>query len=198
MRRGKAGESGRLSVARLAGGFTILTTLLALSGCNSASGITDKFFNLNKPANVKEVDESFFEGGYCPPITIRPGTESLVVFAQGDKTNENVRYQQSITKTARECHYPGGQLTLKIGIAGRVAAGPKGGPGKVVAPVRVAVVKGDTVAYSELQKIEVNLTAPELATDFTRVVNVNVPSGPSDRDVSIFVGFDEGGPTKKK
>ncbi len=109
-----------------------------------------------------------------------------------------MRYQESITKTARECHYPGGQLTLKIGVAGRVAAGPKGGPGKVVAPVRIAVLKGETVAYSELQKIEVNLAAPDLATDFAKVITVNVASGPNDRDIEIHVGFDDQPAGKKK
>jgi len=198
MRHGNAEKSGRLTAPRLTGGFAGLAAILLLSACNSASGISEKFFNLNKPSNVRVLDESFLESGYCPPITIRPGTEALVVFATGDKTNENVRYQESITRTARECRYPGGQLTVKIGVAGRVAAGPKGAAGKVVVPVRIAVTKGETVAYSELQKIEVNLTAPELATDFAKVVNVNVPSGPNDRDVSIFVGFDEQGSAKKK
>jgi hypothetical protein len=75
--------------------------------------------------------------GYCPTIKIRPGTEAIVQYAKtGDQTGDNVRYQQTITRTARECRYVGGQLTLKIGVAGRVAAGPKGGPGKIAVPPR--------------------------------------------------------------
>lgn len=192
-------ESRRLTAPRLGVGFASLAALVLLAGCTSASGVVDKFFNMNTPANTKEVDESFFQGGYCPPIRIRPGTEALVLYAKaGDQTNENVRYQETITRTARECHYPGGQLSLKIGVAGRVAAGPKGGPGKVVAPLRIAVIKGDVVAYSELQKIEVNIAGPDLAADFARVVNVPVASGPTDQDVEIHVGFDDQPPGKKK
>jgi hypothetical protein len=201
MPRGIPGKSSRLTTPRLVAGLGAVSALLLLAGCNSASGVVDKFFNMNTPSNVKEVGEDFFEGGYCPPIRIRPGTEVLVLYTKpGEQTGENIRYQETITKTARECHYPGGQLTLKIGVAGRVAAGPKGGPGKVIAPVRIAVVKGDTLAYSELQKIEVNVTAPELATDFARVVNVPVASGPTEQDVEIHIGFDDqpAGKTKKK
>jgi hypothetical protein len=172
---------------------------LLLAGCQSASGLVDKFFNANTPENVKVLDESVLGTGYCPTIKVRPGTESIVQYDRNaEATGQNVRYQQTITKTARECRYVAGQLSLKIGVAGRVAAGPKGGPGKVVAPVRIAILKGDEVAYSELQRIEVELTAPQLASDFARVVEIPVQSGPNESDVQILIGFDDQAPAKKR
>ncbi len=175
---------------------------LLLAGCQSAGDAIDKFWSArtpDTPKNLTVLDEAVSGIGYCPTIKIRPGTESIVQYVRNeDPSGENVRFQQTITKTARECRYVAGQLNLKIGVAGRVAAGPKGGPGKLAVPVRIAVLKGDTVAYSEMQKIEVELTAPQLATDFARVVEVPVASGPSEDDVQILIGFDDQPPGKKR
>ena len=40
----------------------------------------------------------------------------------------DLRYQATITTTARECTRTGGQITARIGIQGRVIAGPAGAP----------------------------------------------------------------------
>ena len=201
MRR-TGGMAYRTLIRRLGIGLVLASAGAFLAGCTSASGLADRFFGMRTPntaENITELDESFFSTGYCPTIKIRPGTESFVQFDKaGSQTNENVRYQQTITKTARECRYVSGQLNLKIGVAGRVAAGPKGSAGTVVAPVRIAVLKGDTVAYSELHKIEVALTQPQLASDFAKVVEIPVPSGPGETDAEILVGFDDQASAKKR
>ena len=54
----------------------------------------------------------------------------------------DLRYQATISKTARECTVNGGQITARIGIQGRVIAGPAGAPSTVQVPIRVAVVQG--------------------------------------------------------
>ncbi len=68
--------------------------------------------------------------GYCPPLQIRAGTESFVAY---EKKHEDdplyIRYQGSISDTARECHGGIDQLTVKIGIAGRIVGGPKAAAG---------------------------------------------------------------------
>jgi hypothetical protein len=179
-------------------GMAVAACLL-LAGCQSATDAVDKFWNANTPKNAKVLDEAVSGIGYCPTIKVRPGTEAIIQYAKtGEQTGDNIRYQQTITRTARECRYVGGQLSLKIGVAGRVAAGPKGGPGKIVVPVRIAVLKGDSVTYSEMQKIEVELTNPQLASDFARVIEVPVASGPSESDVEILIGFDDQAPGKKR
>jgi hypothetical protein len=79
----------------------------------------------------------------CPPVSIRPGASTLAVAVQGKQAVGNdVRYQATITKTARDCTRTGGDITARIGIQGRVIAGPAGAPSSVDIPMRIAVVQG--------------------------------------------------------
>jgi hypothetical protein len=141
-------------------------------------------------------------GDYCPPLEIRPGTEAVVIYERNHEDDPNfVRFQGSITQTARECHTVGADtLSIKVGIAGRLTAGPKGGPGKFNLPLRIAVIKqhGGNVFYSEVSKVEVSIAAPEFAADFSHVVdNVSFQVTPADRDLIVYVGYDEGKPKPK-
>jgi hypothetical protein len=143
--------------------------------------------------------EDFLPTGYCPPVEIRVGTGSLTVYDKGhDGDPASIRYQASIGKTARECHTAAGTLSIKLGIAGRVVGGPKGAPGSLTLPVRVAVVKQfQAPLASQLVTVPVSIAPPDLASDFTQVVDqISVPVGPDDRDLIIYVGFDEGAPAK--
>ncbi|MEA2943795.1 MAG: hypothetical protein QOD09_4324, partial [Bradyrhizobium sp.] len=54
----------------------------------------------------------------------------------------DVRYQATITRTARDCNLNAGQITARVGIQGRVIVGPAGAPATVEIPLRVAVVQG--------------------------------------------------------
>jgi len=136
--------------------------------------------------------------GYCPPVVIRPGTESLVIYDKGHDDDPNsVRYQASIGKTARECHTAGTSLMLKVGVAGRLLAGPKGTAGNFAVPIRVAVVSQGSgkVFYSQITKTPVTLTAPDYANDFSTVIdNIAFDITPDDHDLIIYVGYDEGKP----
>ena len=67
-------------------------------------------------------------------------------------------------------------------------------------PLRVAVTKqisnGKGPLYSQLFKIQVPVAPPTLAADYSQVFDqVHVKVGPDDRDLIVYVGFDEG---KKK
>jgi hypothetical protein len=135
----------------------------------------------------------FTKSKFCPPIEISPQTEAMTIYERGhDKDPSYVRYQASITKTARECYHSGDTLTIKVGISGRVVAGPKGGAGTITLPIRVAVVKqigGQKPFYSNLFKKSVTLSAPTFGTSYSEVYDqVSL----KDRDLIIFVGFDEG------
>ncbi len=79
----------------------------------------------------------------CPPVSIRAGASTYSVAAPGkEAVGDNVRYQASITKIARDCRRTGDDITARIGIQGRVIAGPAGAPETVEIPMRVAVVQG--------------------------------------------------------
>jgi hypothetical protein len=150
-------------------------------------------------APAKEVTSADFikKSDYCPPIQIRAGTSSMTVYEKGhENETQYVRYLASITQTARECTMSGDTLTMKIGIAGRVVAGPKGSAADITLPIRIAVAKqfgGTGPLYSELSKIPVSLTAPTFGANYNRVFDqVTVTAGPQDRNLIIYVGFDEG------
>jgi hypothetical protein len=79
----------------------------------------------------------------CPPVSIRAGASTYAVAAPGKQpVGNDLRYQVTITRTARDCTRTGGDITGRIGIQGRVIAGPAGAPGSVEIPLRVAVVQG--------------------------------------------------------
>jgi len=52
--------------------------------------------------------------------------------------------------------------------------------------------------YTQLYKIPVTVDQPTLAADFSQVIDqVNLQVGPADRDLVIYIGFDDGKPPKK-
>ena len=157
-------------------------------------------------ASGGEVDVRRYLGpDYCPEIRIREGTEVLRRYEAGhEEEPAHVVWQASIGKTARECLYDlQGNLTLRVGVSGRVVAGPKGGGGAVSLPLRIAVVKyKEKVLSSELYPVAVAVPSAGPAV-FTEVHEVTVPSPGNDRDYILFIGLDEKGegllePTQKQ
>jgi hypothetical protein len=178
----------------------------ALAACNSAGSgsalfqsatIGGKPVGSGKTAKKVYTAEDFTPDVYCPPLQLRTGTESLPIYERGhDGDQDYVRFQAAINKTARQCAMNGDTLTIKIGVEGRVVAGPKGGAGTIPLPLRVAVVKqmgGKGPLYSKLFKLPVTVSGPTFGADFSQVIeNVSVRIGPDDRDLIVYVGFDDG------
>lgn len=165
------------------------------SGGSTVSRIADSLFGRNKADDIPQ--EYFLKKGYCPPIRVRSGTAVYTVYERGEDANPSaVRYTASIGKTARECNSTGSGLAIKVGVAGRAVGGPKATAGDVTLPVRVVVTRADkSVAYSQLFKLGVNLQQPDLSADFQHIVTtIDLPMAPNERDVTIYVGFDEGKP----
>jgi hypothetical protein len=176
------------------GGSSTATTSTASDG-STMGRIAGGLFGKNKPDDIPQ--EYFFAKGYCPPLRIRGGTGVYTAYERGkDADPTAVRYSASIGKTARECNPTGSGLAIKVGVAGRAVAGPKGAAGSVTLPVRVVVTRADnSVAYSQLFKLGVNLQPPDLGADFQQIITtIDLPMAPNERDVTIYVGFDEGKP----
>ena len=151
-----------------------------VTGGNQAEGITADYFK--RPE-------------FCPRVEIRPGTGRFVDYERGHEFESSfIRYQAIMNKTARECASTADGLSIKVGIAGRVVSGPKGGPGSVTLPIRAVVAMGNgDVLYSELFKVPVTIEPTELNRSFSKVIQqIAVPLEPSERNVIIYVGFDEG------
>ncbi len=132
----------------------------------------------------------------CPPVGIRAGASTYTVRAsENEAVGNDVRFQVTITKTARECVKAGSEITAHIGIQGRVIAGPAGAPPTVEVPIRIAVVQGGvgekviaTKAYRTTVEMSEDGVAPYsfVADD---LVYPAPPGGAGDQYI-FYVGFD--------
>lgn len=176
--------------------------MLAVTGCQSGGA-----GGLFSPAAPKDPQQIAAEEGkilasellaYCPGVTLRDGTAFFNSYAKGGQDDPSkLMYQSAITDTTRSCTRADGQMTIKVGVAGKVVTGPAGGPGTVNMPIRIVVVRGGEVLYTQLHKNVVQVTDPSTATQFVFTDPSVVIPVPTARDVQIFAGFDEG-PAKKK
>ena len=160
---------------------------------------------------------------YCPRVTLRDGTAFFSTYAKGsakprkkidaaqdaaaaaqpapdgtivdpDRDPAKVIYQASITDVTRDCSNANGQLSMKIAVAGKVVPGPMFAPGTITMPIRVAVMHGTEVLYSQIHPYQVQVTDPSAATQFAFTdQNVVVPE-PTAQDYQAFAGYDEGAP----
>ena len=132
----------------------------------------------------------------CPPVTVRAGASTYAVAAPGKPAVGNdLRFQATITKMARECTVNGGVITARIGIQGRVIAGPAGAPSSIQIPIRVAVVQGGvsekTIATKAYQTT-VNLSEAG-SEPFSMVAEELVypaPPGALGDSYIFYIGFD--------
>jgi hypothetical protein len=117
----------------------------------SAQSITDRFKSLfgggksSDDATPSAPGEGQLDSGglTCPDVKVRAGASTYAVATPGKQpVGSDVRYQATITRTARDCNLNAGQITARVGIQGRVIVGPAGAPASVEIPLRVAVVQG--------------------------------------------------------
>ena len=185
-------------MSRVLGVLGPLTAGMLLVACSTSGGSTlSGLFKSDKP--VADVPQDYFmTRGYCPPVQIRGGTGVFVSYERGHESDRDfIRHQASITRTARECSEMAGSLSLRVGVGGRVVAGPKGVAGEISLPLRIAVSRqGQTdVIFSQLYKVPVTLAPPDLGADFQQVITTtSFPMAPGDKDIIVYVGFDEGKP----
>jgi len=199
-----AGRAGHLRAA-----LALAITGALLSGCgggslfgassDSSPSIGDRFGQLfgSKSQAVGEkppppVDNELT----CPTVRIRAGASTYAVGLPGKPaTGSDLRYQATITRTARDCTLNGDQIIARIGIQGRVIAGPAWTPASVEIPLRVAVVQGGvqektiatkayqtTVSMSDSNSMPFSLVAEDLAYP--------VPPGASGDSYIFYIGFD--------
>lgn len=177
--------------------------MLIVAACQSG-GSGGGFFAPPQPKDPKQIAEE--EGkilasellAYCPNVTLRDGTAFFNSYAKGGQDDPaKLTYQSAITDATRNCTRTDTTMSINVGVAGKVVTGPAGGPGTVNMPIRIAVIRGEEVLYSQLHKNAVQVTDTSTATQWVFTVpNITIPK-PTARDVQIFVGYDEG-PQKKK
>jgi hypothetical protein len=132
----------------------------------------------------------------CPPVTVRAGASTDAVAAPGKQpVGNDLRFQATITKMARECSVNGGVITARIGIQGRVIAGPAGAPSSIQVPIRVAVVQGGvsekTIATKAYQTtVNMSETGSEPFTMVAEDLVYPAPPGALGDSYIFYIGFD--------
>jgi hypothetical protein len=197
------GDKPALKIAAMAAAAFAAGCMLLASPASSQS-LGDRFKSLfggkpDEPAQQSaaptEPSEAQVEEN-CPPVTIRAGASTYAVGASGKAaTGNDVRFQATITRTARDCTKANGEITARIGIQGRIIAGPAGAPASVEIPLRVAVVQGGvsekviatkpyrtTVAMSEDGNVPFTLVADDLVYP--------MPPGTTGDQYIFYIGFD--------
>src|SRR5258708_4571966 len=75
----------------------------------------------------------------CPDVKVRAGASTYAVAAPGKQAvGSEVRYQATITRTARDCNLNAGQITARVGIQGRPLLAPPAPPPPAPTPLRLA------------------------------------------------------------
>ena len=147
----------------------------------------------NPNAKTKLINTQNRLSDYCPSLRIRAGTETYRIYKGKDRENQdNVRYQATITKVARECRYVGPNLEITIGARGRIITGPSGQSGDIRMPIRVAIQEDSCSHHFELYQQPGTVAAGSRAGTFQFVGEKIVIPAPKSLNVSMFIGFDEG------
>jgi hypothetical protein len=188
------------------GKIAIIASLSLAIGCGafappaSAQSLTDRFKSLfggkpDTPPPAAPSDDPQPDNN-CPPVGIRAGASTYVVAAPGkEAVGNDVRFQVTITKTARECVKAGGEITAHIGIQGRIIAGPAGAPPSVEVPIRIAVVQGgvsEKVIATKAYRTTVAMTEDGVAP-YSFVADDLVyptPVGAAGDSYIFYIGFD--------
>jgi len=209
---------GRIGQARVAAVIGHKRTALALavttllSGCGGTA-INSPFSTAPPPdAEIPTISERFDQlfGSRgkvpetaadgtevdCPVVKIRAGASTYGVAPPGRQpVASELNYQATITRTARDCRRTGsGQIVARIGVQGRVIAGPAGAPATIDVPLRAAVVQTgvqERVLTTQVYRTTVSMT--EGGGSFSVVgedLTFNMPANLTSDSFVFYVGFD--------
>ena len=204
---GRAGVAGKTGYKRTT--MALAVTVL-LTGCGATINnpfstappaqediptIGERFDQLFGSKKVGEIAPDGTELD-CPVVKIRAGASTYGVAPPGKQpVASELNYQATITRTARDCRRTtGGQIAARIGIQGRVIAGPAGAPATVEIPVRVAVVQTgvqERVITTKVYRTTVSMT--EGGGSFSVVgedLVYNMPGSLTSDSFVLYVGFD--------
>jgi hypothetical protein len=213
MRHGRIGQAGAAVMGHKRTALAFAAAAALLTGCGGTTfnnpfsttavpqedlpTISDRFDQLfGGRGKVSEVAPDGTELD-CPPVRIRAGASTYGVAPPGKQpVASELNYQATITRTARDCRRTGnGQIAARIGIQGRVIAGPAGAPSSVEVPLRVAVVLGgvnEKVIATKAYKTTVEMSEDN-SVPFSFVADDLVYPVPSSAVVDsyiFYIGFD--------
>jgi hypothetical protein len=133
----------------------------------------------------------------CPSVEIRQGASTYALSATDNGSAAlSLRYQANFVRFARECALRGPNVTLKVGIEGRLILGPAGTAGDAKLPVRLAVVKeglSPQTVWTKFYLVPVQVPPGQTNVAFTQVeedMTFPMPPGNQFDQYVIYVGFD--------
>ena len=138
----------------------------------------------------------------CPEIRVPSGESSLRI---GGQESASVRHQFAVGQVARECGLAGKDLTIKVGVKGRLVLGPAGSPGSYSAPLRIAIrqQQGDKILANKVFTVGATIAPGTSGADFTVVtepflVPFTTEHAADDYEVVVGFGKDVKAPVEKR
>ncbi len=133
-----------------------------------------------------------YVAGKCPQIVIRDEGAIFKSYAKGAKDDASqLAYQASLVQGTRQCSTDGTALNMTVVVQGRLVAGPMGGSGSVNLPIKVSVMDGETVLYSDTTNYQASIPAGEGSTQFLYTDNKIHVTGGAAGFVNVYVSFEQ-------
>ncbi len=184
-----------------------MTAALGLAGCGGKGedpGNTLGNLLAYNTANPPPVAPASGKGAVnveCPIVVVADSGSAYRIYSGADKSNANVKTQYSLGDLSRDCSSDGASVNIRIGISGYVQAGPAGGAGSFVVPIKVLIQRDSDKQPAAVKTYRINAAIPQGDTQapfamVTEPISVPFISKQADDDYSIYVGFDQGGPAK--
>lgn len=170
----------------IVGSCTTVEAPLGPIGDSQGQGATVRATQEGQPSEIE-----------CPGVTIRSGASAWQLPSGGKATD--VRYQGSLGQLVRECAILGETMTMRVGVEGRLLVGPKGGPGNVKVPIRMALVAEGPQPkplWSKFYNVEVSVPDGASQAVFSIVEDDLTFAMPANREIGnyvVYVGFDPQG-----
>lgn len=207
------------SRARGLGAATAILAALTLSGCGMSSitsGLGTSVLGGGSSSGSTSVSEQDliaaakaggdatppFSGADsqpgCPRFVTWPRDSYITIYEPG-RVGDGlaIMHRGEITKTARECHMNGSQVTVRYGFSGRILLGPRGNSGPISLPINVFVTdaKRERIMTDNL-RVDASVAVENPIGYFSAVreVTFSVPEGSRPGEFEVYVGFDRNTP----
>jgi hypothetical protein len=129
----------------------------------------------------------------CPSLTV---SENGAAYRSAPGTASTISYQASLINTARECVFQGNQVSIRVGVEGRLLLGVNGKSGTYSVPVRIQIKRRNDLVTQRIARVSVTVPANDTQAEFAHIEErITVPISAVDpgNEYDIYVGFEAAG-----